>query len=70
VAYSLAWINEYFRPLVDPENKNSWFAMDIEFKFIGPNRQLVVKQARPYFALDGLVVEHAAHAAGVEGELA
>jgi hypothetical protein len=48
VACSLAYIHEHFRPLVDPDKKNSWFAMDIEFKFIGPNRQLVIKQARPY----------------------
>ncbi len=48
VACSLAQIHDHFRPLVDPDSKNSWFAMDIEFKFIGPNRQLVVKQARPY----------------------
>jgi hypothetical protein len=48
VACSLASIHAYFRPLIDPDMKNSWFAMDIEFKFIGPNRQLVIKQARPY----------------------
>jgi hypothetical protein len=48
VACSLARIHDHFRPLVDPGQKNSWFAMDIEFKFIGPARQLVVKQARPY----------------------
>jgi hypothetical protein len=48
VACSLAEIHIHFRPLVDPDKKNSWFAMDIEFKFIGPDRQLVVKQARPY----------------------
>jgi len=48
LACSLANIHNHFRPLIDPDRKNSWFAMDIEFKFIGPNRQLVVKQARPY----------------------
>jgi phosphoenolpyruvate synthase/pyruvate phosphate dikinase len=48
VACSLAQIHDHFRPLLDPEAKNSWFAMDVEFKFIGPNHQLVVKQARPY----------------------
>jgi phosphoenolpyruvate synthase/pyruvate phosphate dikinase len=48
VACNLAQIHDHFRPLLDPEKKNSWFAMDIEFKFIGPNRQLVIKQARPY----------------------
>jgi hypothetical protein len=48
VACSLARIHDHFRPLVDPEAKNSWFAMDVELKLIGPNRQLVIKQARPY----------------------
>jgi hypothetical protein len=48
VACSLAQIHDHFRPLLDPEETNSWFAMDIEFKLIGPSRQLVVKQARPY----------------------
>jgi Pyruvate phosphate dikinase, AMP/ATP-binding domain/Lamin Tail Domain len=41
-------IHEHFRPLIDPENANPWFAMDIEFKLVGPNRDLVIKQARPY----------------------
>lgn len=48
LACSLAAIHAHFRPLVDPEEENSWFAMDIEFKFIGPGRQLLIKQARPY----------------------
>jgi hypothetical protein len=48
VACNLWYIHEHFRPLVDPEKQNSWFAMDIEFKLMGPERQLVIKQARPY----------------------
>ena len=48
VACSLEQIHEHFRPLVDPDQQNSWFAMDIEFKLIGDERQLVIKQARPY----------------------
>jgi hypothetical protein len=44
----LRLINDHFRPLVDPEEANRWFAMDIEFKLIGPERRLIVKQARPY----------------------
>ena len=48
LACSLANIHAHFRPIIDPDKKNSWFAMDIEFKFIGPHRQLVIKQARPY----------------------
>ncbi len=45
---SLKQIHDHFRPLVDPNHENPWFAMDIEFKFIGPDHQLIVKQARPY----------------------
>jgi hypothetical protein len=48
VACTLAQIHSHFRALIDPDLKNSWFAIDIEFKLIGPERQLVVKQARPY----------------------
>lgn len=48
IACSLARIHDHFRPLVDPEQQNSWFAMDIEFKLLGEQRQLLIKQARPY----------------------
>jgi phosphoenolpyruvate synthase/pyruvate phosphate dikinase len=48
VACSLARIHDHFRPLLDPDQQSSWFAMDIEWKLIGPARQLVIKQARPY----------------------
>jgi hypothetical protein len=44
----LRLINDHFRPLIDPEGTNRWFAMDIEFKLIGPERRPIVKQARPY----------------------
>jgi hypothetical protein len=48
LACSLQQIHDHFRPLIDPDRQNSWFAMDIEFKLIGDERQLVIKQARPY----------------------
>lgn len=41
-------IHRHFRPLIDPELQNSLFAMQIEWKLIGPQRRLLVKQARPY----------------------
>lgn len=41
-------IHRHFRPLIDPEQENSLFAMQIEWKLIGPERRLLVKQARPY----------------------
>jgi hypothetical protein len=48
VACALQAVHEHFRPLLDPEAENPWFAMEIEFKLIGPDRQLHVKQARPH----------------------
>jgi len=48
IACSLSSIHSHFRPLIDPQEKNTWFAMDIEFKLIGSARQLIIKQARPY----------------------
>jgi hypothetical protein len=41
-------IHEHYRPLVDPKNENRLYAMQIEWKLIGPTRRLLVKQARPY----------------------
>jgi hypothetical protein len=45
---NLAALNQYFRPRLDPNQENSWFAVDIEFKLMGPERALVIKQTRPY----------------------
>lgn len=47
VACTLAAIHDAFRPRLDPEHEEQWFAMDIEFKF-DRERTLIVKQARPY----------------------
>ncbi len=41
-------VHRHFRPLIDPEHENLLFAMQIEWKLIGPQRRLLVKQARPY----------------------
>jgi hypothetical protein len=41
-------IHAHFQPLVDPERENRLYAMQIEWKLIGPQRRLLVKQARPY----------------------
>jgi len=48
VACALQAVSNHFRPLLDPVAANPWFAMEIEFKFMGPSRQLLVKQARPH----------------------
>jgi len=48
LACTLRAIHNHFRPLLDPDALNRWFAMDIEFKLMGAERRLVIKQARPY----------------------
>ncbi|XYH99505.1 PEP/pyruvate-binding domain-containing protein [Sorangium sp. So ce1128] len=45
---ALESIHAHYRPLVDPEGENRLYAMQIEWKLIGPERRLLVKQARPY----------------------
>jgi hypothetical protein len=48
LACNLAALNQYFRPRLDPAQENPWFAVDIEFKLMGPERELVIKQSRSY----------------------
>jgi hypothetical protein len=48
IACNLSAIHQHFRPLLDPAQENAWFAMDIEYKLMGEERSLVIKQARPY----------------------
>lgn len=48
IACALRGIHAHFRPELDPDEDNPWFAMDIEFKLVGPERTLYIKQARPY----------------------
>lgn len=45
---ALESIHLHFRPLLDPNSMNRLYAMQIEWKLIGPERRLLVKQARPY----------------------
>jgi hypothetical protein len=45
---ALGAIHRHFKARIDPENKNRWFAADIEWKLVGPARRLLIKQARPY----------------------
>jgi hypothetical protein len=45
---ALESIHQHFQPLIDPEQANRLYAMQIEWKLIGPERRLLVKQARPY----------------------
>ncbi len=48
LACNLEAIHRHFRPLLDPLLENPWFAMDIEFKLIGDDRHLAIKQARSF----------------------
>lgn len=41
-------IQEHFRLILDPNDEDRWFTMEMEFKFLGQERQLLIKQARPY----------------------
>ncbi len=45
---NLSAIHNHFQARLDPMHLNRWFAMDIEWKLVGPERQLVIKQARPF----------------------
>jgi hypothetical protein len=48
LACNLRQIHDHFRSVLDPASEVSWFAVDIEFKLMGPEHALVIKQARPY----------------------
>jgi hypothetical protein len=48
LACALRTVHELFRPLLDPAGENPWFGMEVEFKVLGPERRLLIKQARPH----------------------
>lgn len=43
---ALARIHQHFKPIYNPTNARTW-GMDVEFKFLEPDRRLLIKQARP-----------------------
>ena len=45
---ALRAVHEHFHPLLDPSANNPWFALEVEFKLVGPERQVYIKQARPH----------------------
>jgi len=45
---ALRTVHDTFQPLLDPAADNAWFGMEVEFKFLGPERRLLIKQARPH----------------------
>lgn len=48
LACSLDAIQRHFQSLLNPNGEDRWFTMETEFKFVGEQRQLLIKQARPY----------------------
>lgn len=48
LACSLGAVHDWFELLLNADAENPWFAMEVEFKFVGPSRQLLIKQARPF----------------------
>ena len=48
LACFLRTAHAHFRAKLDPQAQNRWFAIEFEFKLVGPERQLVIKQGRPY----------------------
>ena len=41
-------IEAHFQEALDPNEENRWFAIDAEFKLVGDDRNIIIKQARPY----------------------
>lgn len=48
LACSVDSIQRHFRRLLDPNQQNRWFTIETEFKFLGEERRLLIKQVRPY----------------------
>ncbi len=48
LACAMEAIQSHFKAQMDPFNENRWFTMETEFKFLGEQRQLLIKQARPF----------------------
>jgi hypothetical protein len=47
-ACAMRAIVNHFRPLLDPDQRNEYFTMDMELKILGDQRELLIKQARPF----------------------
>jgi hypothetical protein len=45
---ALHTVHDLFSPQLNAAGDNPWFAMEVEFKFLGPERKLLIKQARPH----------------------
>lgn len=47
-ACAMRAIVNHFRPLLDPDGADTYFTMDMEMKLLGEQRELLIKQARPF----------------------
>lgn len=48
LACAMAAIHAWFKPLLDPDDEDPYFTMESEFKLLGAERKLLIKQARPH----------------------
>ena len=48
IACGLTAIDAHFKPLLDPDDADPWFAMEVELKLLGDSRRLLFKQTRPH----------------------
>lgn len=45
---ALHFLNGHFSNLLDPDQENPYFAIEVEYKFVGAYRDLLIKQARQH----------------------
>ncbi|HEU5076527.1 MAG TPA: PEP/pyruvate-binding domain-containing protein [Polyangiaceae bacterium] len=45
---ALHFLNEHFSSVLDPDRENPYFAIEVEYKFIGAYRDLLIKQTRQH----------------------
>jgi len=45
---ALNFLNQHFSKLLDPNEENPYFAVEVEYKFMGAYRDLLIKQARSH----------------------
>jgi hypothetical protein len=48
VSCAMWLVRDHFFSRIDTAGEDPWFAMEAEFKLIGPERRLLLKQARPH----------------------
>lgn len=48
LACVMSAVQTHFKELLDPRDENRWLTLETEFKLLGAERELLIKQARPY----------------------